>query len=342
MWINMKPYSDQMYGPKYTPYTVGISGKSTFQDQKMSAYRIWPGYHTTIHVIPKLLETTRAFNELDLNTRQCKLPHENNEFNLFKKYSRIGCEIECASRKAKSFCKCLPWHYPNNFTELPMCDIFGSYCFNEIMSNIIHYKSCKADCVEDCQETSLTLWHNTVPLKIEELCYYNTYFDKFVKKNFQKLFAFESYKLLVQGHNPSDLINSLSNGTLCMTYVQNYVALVTVESPTKSVTKSHRDQRKFFIDKLGVIGGTLGVSAGMSVLSMIEVLVLVYLVINGIFLDIVFLWKKVISYLKGKRKSSHKVTVDLEANPFYRNTCEVDELEEDQQQLQKLYVSRIF
>ena len=45
--------------------------------------------------------------------------------------------------------------------------------------------------------------------------------------------------------------------------------------PTKSVTKSHLDQRKFFIDKLGTIGGTLGVCARMSVLSMVEVFVFI-------------------------------------------------------------------
>merc|ERR1712020_367443 len=52
----------------------------------------------------------------------------------------------------------------------------------------------------------------------------------------------------------------------------------------------------FFIDKLGTIGGTLGVCAGMSVLSMAEVLVFVYIVLIGIVLDIRQLCKVMVSY----------------------------------------------
>ena len=91
--------------------------------------------------------------------------------------------------------------------------------------------------MEDCQETSLSIWHRTVPLNIEDLCKDGTYFDAFLKKNFQKLFAFEHYKMLVIDRFVPDLATSLSNGTLCVNYVKKYVSLVTVESPTKSVTK---------------------------------------------------------------------------------------------------------
>ena len=241
-WTNMKPYSKQPYGPSYIPYTIGLSGKKNFIDQKNSLYKLRPGYHTTIHVIPKIIETTSSFDNLDLYTRECKLPHETTGFQLFKEYSQSGCEIECAAKKATSFCHCLPWNYPNNFTSLPMCDMFGGYCFNMIMSNIVYYKSCKSECVEDCQETSLSIWHRTVPLNTEDLCKDGTYFDAFFKKNFQKLFAFEHYRIMIEDHDIPDLATSLSNGTLCMSYIRNYISLVTVESPTKSVTKVSSDK----------------------------------------------------------------------------------------------------
>ena len=85
---------------------------------------------------------------------------------------------------------------------------------------------------------------------------------------------------------------------MCEKYVNQYVSFVSIESPTKIVTKSHRDQRKFFIDKLGTIGGTLGVCAGMSVLSMVEVGVFVYIVLLGMALDMRHLWKRLITYKK--------------------------------------------
>ena len=108
----MKPYSNQLYGPAYIPYTVGISGKNTFMEQKISVYKLRPGYHISINIVPKLLEASSDFNDLNLDAGKWKLPYETEGFSFFKEYTRRGCEIECASRKAKSMCHCLPWNYP--------------------------------------------------------------------------------------------------------------------------------------------------------------------------------------------------------------------------------------
>ena len=331
----MKPYSNQLYGPTALPYTVGVTWKNNFIDQKTLMHRLRPGYHTTIHIIPKIIESTPAFDNLDLDIRKCKLPHETTGFLFFQKYTRRACEIECAAKKASSFCKCLPWYYPNNFTILPMCDMFGGYCFNEIMSNIVFYKKCKTECLEDCQETSFSMWHNTFPLDAETLCKDNTYFDKFFSQNFQRLFAFKNYEMLLKKQSTLDLETSLQNGSLCTTYLNEYVSLVSVESPTKSVTKSQRDQRKFFIDKLGTIGGTLGVCAGFSVLSMIEALVFFYIVIIGIMMDMRDLWRKMISHPKKVAPVTKKKSDSLKnIVEFYH-----DDIEKGKQEIKKLYVS---
>ena len=160
----MKPYSNQLFGPTYLPYTVGVSGRKDFIPQKISFQKLRPGYHTTIHVIPKILETTLDFDDLELDQRECKLPHETAGFQLFKEYSQKGCEFECATRKATSFCKCLPWQYPNNFTSLPMCDMFGSHCFDRITSDQSFYKACPNWCKVECQEIALTTWPTIFPL----------------------------------------------------------------------------------------------------------------------------------------------------------------------------------
>ena len=333
-WVNMKPYSNQPFGPKYIPYTVGVSEKDRFFDQKTSLYKLRPGYHTTIHVIPKILKTTTYFNDLHLNARNCRLPHETSEFQLLKEYSQKGCELECAVKKATSFCQCLPWQYPNNFTSLPICDMFGGYCFDQIMSNIIYYKMCKSNCLEDCQHTSLAIWHSTIPLETQDICKNGAYFDIFFNENFQKLFAFDSYKMLLQKQSTLDLATSLSNGSLCTMYIKKYVAFVSIESPTKSVTNSHLDQRKFFIDKVATIGGTLGVCAGMSVLSMVEVLVFVYIVFSGLFIDILQLRKKIKAYTM--TSSLHD---DKSASSCKIAEVHFEGVEESQQDIQKLYVS---
>ena len=133
-----------------------------------------------------------------------------------------------------------------------------------------------------------------------------------------------------------DLELSLSNGSLCQVYINSYVSSVSVETPTKTVTKSHRDQRKFFIDKLGTIGGTLGVSAGMSVISMIEVVVFVYIILSGIFYDIIYLWRKVLSFLNGQSMNENKTASTISKENVKENNSD------DDQQIKKIYVSLNF
>ena len=133
----MKPYTNQPYGPSTLAYTIGVTEQINAIDQKMNVYKLIPGYHTIVHVVPKILETSSAFDNLNKETRKCKLPSESTGFKFFQEYSRKGCEIECAARRAVSFCQCLPWNYPNNFTTVPMCDMFGGFCFDQIMSNQI-------------------------------------------------------------------------------------------------------------------------------------------------------------------------------------------------------------
>jgi hypothetical protein len=113
------------------------------------------------------------------------------------------------------------------------------------------------------------------------------------------------------------------------------VSSVSIESPTKSITKAQRDQRKFFIDKLSTIGSTLAVSAGFSVISMFEVVVFVYIVFMGIVLDVRDLWNKVVTYLRKAGSATKKKTAPS------NNVAKVcyDNIKEGQQEIKKLYVS---
>ena len=94
-----------------------------------------------------------------------------------------------------------------------------------------------------------------------------------------------------------------------------------------------------FIDQLGIIGGTLGVAAGMSVLSMVEVVVFVYIILDGIYHDIRNLKKTVLSYLKGKEENSENMTCDANAKSLNKKHIGIDEFEEDQHEIKRIYVS---
>ena len=69
LWINMKPYSNQLFSPEATPTTIGITNEQTVIDQKTSVFVIKPGHHVSINVMPKILETTPEFVALTQESR---------------------------------------------------------------------------------------------------------------------------------------------------------------------------------------------------------------------------------------------------------------------------------
>ena len=160
----MEPYSKQLYSMVHTPYNLGITRKNDQVDQKTSMIHLMPGQHIAINVLPKIVEASDEFRSLPLTTRQCKTSQETQGFKFLNEYSRKGCELECAVEKAVSFCKCLPWYYPNDFTAFPMCDMFGSHCFDRIMSDQSFYKACPNWCKVECQEMALTTWPTIFPI----------------------------------------------------------------------------------------------------------------------------------------------------------------------------------
>ena len=131
MVINMKPYISLPFNSESLEYAIGISTNKSLIDQKRNIIRVLPGYQTVVKVIPQLVGTSLKFNEMDVSSRKCKLPYETEGLRLITDYTRIGCEFECAVSKAISLCKCMPWYFPNNYTNIPVCDAYGGHCFEE-------------------------------------------------------------------------------------------------------------------------------------------------------------------------------------------------------------------
>ena len=271
----MKPFTHQLYNPTATEYKIGISTKRDHIDQQRNSISIEPGHSVLVNVLPRLFRTTADFNDLKLHQRKCKLPHETEGCQFLKEYSRSGCEFECAVQKAISLCKCLPWYYPNDFREWPICELFGGYCFDMIMSDNTYYKQCIGQCMRDCEETAFMVIPSSFPLDVDNLCYKSFLVEHF-EKNFNKHFAFKRYQILVDNSGSiSDLVTSFTNGSLCKDYVMNYVSFVRVESPISKILFTKKDRRIYFYDQLGTFGGTFGLFMGVSVISIFEVCFLI-------------------------------------------------------------------
>ena len=96
MWLNLKPYTNELYNRKSLLYTIGITGYNELIDQKRNAITIRPGRQTAIKVIPRLVRTSAAYNSLGVNQRRCKLPDERDGLQFVTNYTRLGCETDCA------------------------------------------------------------------------------------------------------------------------------------------------------------------------------------------------------------------------------------------------------
>ena len=164
------------------------------------------------------------------------------------------------------------WYYANDFTEWPICELFGGYCFDMIMSDNTYYKQCIGQCMRDCEETAFMVVPSSFPLDVDKLCYYKRFLVQHFEKNFNKHFAFKRYQILVDDSGSiSDLLTSFTNGSLCKDYARNYVSFVRVESPISKILFTKKDRRIYFYDQLGTFGGTFGLFMGVSVISMFQV-----------------------------------------------------------------------
>ena len=241
----MKPYSVQGISPKVTKYTIGISDKKNLIDQQRNTIVIQPGHHIMVKTIPKLVKTTKTFNELPQDERKCKLPSETQGLLYLREYTKARCETECALQKALSICQCIPWYYPSEYTNMPMCEMFGGHCFESIMSDEDHYKKCKAKCLPDCYETEYVVFWNYDTIDLVTTCKPGSFLYHHFENNFNKHFTFHSYKMLIEGAEINDIRSSYINGSLCQNYVKDYVAFVSVESPTTKIIATHKAQYLF-------------------------------------------------------------------------------------------------
>ena len=324
----MRPYVSLPFNAANLAYTLGISTKANLVDQKRNLIDILPGFKTVVKVIPQLINTTTSFDEMAVSTRNCKLSTENEEFNLLNSYTKVGCEFECAVKRAVSVCKCMPWFYTNNFESTPICNSFSGYCFEHFISDESNYKRCGDLCKEDCRGIPMTVVTTYVPINAVDLCKEGSFFKKHLIRSFRQHFVFKNYETLVTGDGQiPDLQASMANGSLCYQFIEEFIAMVSVESPTSTVAKSAREPRVTFMDQLGTIGGTLGLFTGMSLLSMFEVAFFLFAYFKSLKFTIKDLQAAAQVTILGKKEviRSDDEIGNQKSNEFMRD-CSSDEL----------------
>ena len=255
-------------GKRLIHYKMKISTKANIVDQKRGAIELRPGYHVSVRVTPKVIDASEDFVEFDVRTRNCKLPYETDGLKFFQNYTKDGCELECALNRSLSVCKCLPWYLPNNFKEASMCDMFGAKCVDSILSDQRNYRTCKEQCLEDCKIVSYAAIPSYVPIDPEQTCA-----EPIFKAFFAKIYWSYQHEMNFERMTMGKWKNWDSTQLeidFCKDYILKYISIVTVETPVDSVVRVKRVVRITFNDQLAVIGGTLGLFTGISILSMVE------------------------------------------------------------------------
>ena len=285
----MKPHVSLPNKDDASKYSLGISNSLSIIDQKLNVISIEAGMNTIVSVTPQFVETSDDFNDLNPISRNCRLPHETFDLKSVKAYSKAACEHECAYMKAASVCKCMPWFYRNSSTTLPICEMFGGYCFDKVLSTRKFYKQCSDYCLEDCNGMQLTWEKSFRPINIEKICKRGSVLHKYLMESAKQHFSDNHYNRLTTGDKEKVvqqfiyLDMTMRNGnisdhyvTLCKDFVEKYVAIVTVETPTNVITKISRDMSATLFEMMGILGGQIGLFTGFSMLSILECMRAIY------------------------------------------------------------------
>ena len=287
MLLLMKPHISLPYSDDSTTYSLGISTTLNSMDQKLNVVDLEPGLHTVVSVTPSFIQTTENFDEMSAYKRKCKLPHETTRLKLFKNYSRTACEHECAFMNAVSLCKCIPWYYRNESSTVPICEMYGGYCFNKIMSTRDFYKTCSDECLEDCNGMQLSWEKSYRPINIEKICKKGSALFEFLKKSEKQHFSQDYYnrwKLAAEDYTQFEKIDKImkdgneSNHYViqCKQFVEQYISIVSVETPTNVMTLTEREVEASLYERVGVLGGEIGLFTGASIMSILDIASYIY------------------------------------------------------------------
>ena len=101
----MKPYIAMQNNSKARAYNLGISTATSYIDQKRNPIQILPGFQTVVKTIPQVVGSSEGFDRMDPKSRNCKLPHEVEYFNLTHQYTRHKTLNYMDCRALELFCR---------------------------------------------------------------------------------------------------------------------------------------------------------------------------------------------------------------------------------------------
>ena len=98
------------------------------------------------------------------------------------------------------------------------------------MSNGSNYKNCQDICLEDCSITGVSVFPTFMPIDGDHFCktFGITIYDLFEKLRFEFATSYEKYMGKLDNN---DIPVDLKLGKSCKYYLENYVAIVSIDTP---------------------------------------------------------------------------------------------------------------
>ena len=134
------------------PYKVLLSSADGYMNILSNGIDAKPGYETTFLVQPIQVVANENVHSVNKEPRKCNFPDEANKESIFSNYSQASCELECKSNFAREKCHCTPWNFPSpaSLEKPTICDLFGSNCFINEITNVSTIEECINSCPLDC------------------------------------------------------------------------------------------------------------------------------------------------------------------------------------------------
>ena len=188
-------------------------------------------------------------------------------------------------------CHCIPWDMVRNDTQYDhqLCDSGGNYCFWEKMGTDIENGEESKDCfcLGDCENVKYSQFATLKPLGTSDC---NVKWDESGNTGFslvpqEALILSKMFTPLKNITNWYATIHAIANDyskDLCEKIITKDRAklIIRMEGPTFMTLK--RSLRVAFADKLGSIGGTLGLFSGFSLLAIMELIHWIFKIINSL------------------------------------------------------------
>ena len=267
------------------PFHVSVHDPSFVPNMLHGSNEARTGAITTFTVWPQLIETAQDLSANTVEERSCQFNFEGS-LKLFKQYHQDGCLFECLLEKSFGVANCTPWNYPYLQENQQTCNFEGAFYFEEQMKNTTLLQQCQEQCPQECTKILYTSSVSSEPFDIDGMCgeeydYFEAWF--FYVKNHPNGLV-RNYEELINGKNMTRL-------EFCKTVLQR-IAIVQIRLASNLVTAIKRSQRVTLTGQLAnigkvqisiqifsfhlncsiLLGGTLGLFTGMSIMSFCEII----------------------------------------------------------------------